>query len=167
MKRIISINALLCAVLIACNKKGPEIIDPPVNTALSVEDSTASLKMSAEITLMNTALDSLKASVHHNHQLHWDSLYHHHDSLFWHHHYGYHHGTYAHDDHQHTWTHYDSTINHNHHHHHVYPGHPHDSLITTHNNSNHNNNDKHHHGHDWNHHHVLDSLHHIHNLHHS
>lgn len=167
MKKILSLSALIL-IMYSCNKtsNSPVVVDPPANTALSLDDSTATLSMKSELSAMESSLDSMLATPHHTHQLYWDSIYHHHDSLFWHHHDLYHHEHYAHDDHHHDWTEYDPHVDHTHHHHHVYPGHEHDSLITVHNQHTHDNADHHFHGHEWHDHHVLDSLHEVHENHH-
>ena len=161
MKKLLSF--LIFATMVAC--KGNDIVDPPITETISAEDATATTNMRARYGSMSQSLNSLISATHHSEHLHWDSLYHHHDSLFWHHHNQFHHDTYTHDDHHHTWVpHHHATTSH--HYHHVYPGHPHDSLVTTHNAHSHNNNDRHYTGHDWHDHHVLDSLHHVHAAHH-
>lgn len=130
------------------------------------DDLSASVSMTSELSGMQQSLSSLTAAQSPDQRHHWDSAYHHHDSLFWHHHNNYHHNTYTHDDHGHQWIPYDPAVNHHPHYHHPYPGHLNDSLVTTPNNHHHNNNDNHHPAHDMNHHHTLDSLHHVHNVHH-
>jgi len=135
-------------------------------SVLSAQDSVATAGMNHELHLMHAAHDSMMATPHHPHQLHWDSIYHHHDSLFWHHHHSYEHEAYAHDDHHHSWVPYDGSVNHDHHYHHPYPDHHNDSLITVHNTHHHDNGDGHHPGHGIDHHQSVDSLHHQHVMHH-
>jgi hypothetical protein len=155
---------LLCLLLFSCKQSDNMIL--PSNEKIEQNDLTESTAMRMELSSMGEMLDSLTATNHHSHQLHWDSLYHYHDSLFWHHHNLFHHDHYTHDDHHHTWTDYDPHVDHTHHFHHTYPGHEHDSLITDHSIHVHDNNDHHYEGHDWQDHHLLDSLHNIHNAHH-
>lgn len=129
------------------------------------DDVSASTGMTNKLSSLRQALTNLTGAQNSGQQHHWDSIYHHHDSLFWHHHNNYHHNTYTHDDHSHQWVPYDPAINHSHHYHHSYPGHLNDSLIIVLNNHHHTNCD-HHPGHHICHHHTMDSLHHVHNLHH-
>lgn len=129
------------------------------------EDLSASVSMTSELTAMQQSLNSLVAAQGLNQRQFWDSAYHYHDSLFWHHHNNYHHNTYVHDDHNHRWVAYDPGINHHYHYHHPYPGHLNDSLVTT-PNSHHHTDCAHHPGHHICHHHTMDSIHHVHNIHH-
>ncbi|WP_133162714.1 hypothetical protein [Flavipsychrobacter stenotrophus] len=163
---IVALFALLIVVGCKKNDSGTQTTTPIV--ALSIADSNTAVAMRAEYGSMEAMLDSMLATPHHTHQLHWDSLYHHHDSLYWHYHHEYHHEISTHDDHHHTWVHYDSTVDHSAHHHHTYPdaGHEHDSLVIVTSYHTHDNTDHHFHGHDLHEHHVLDSIHHVHELHH-
>jgi hypothetical protein len=166
----------LAVFLFSCQKKenqstttNPPITAPTYEKALSAQDSMTAVNIHQEYTAMSACLDSMLATPHHTVQLHWDSMYHHHDSLYWHHHSEYRHDSATHDDHHHYWTHYDATVDHSHHHHHIYTehGHEHDSLlIITTGDHVHDNTDHHFHGHDLQDHHLLDSIHHIHELHH-
>ena len=151
--------------LAACNKTADNGITTP-SEIISPVDSIATTAMRSDLNGMGNSLDSLMATPHYTHQLHWDSLYHHHDSMFWYHHNLFHHDHYTHDDHHHSWTNYDPHIDHSHHYHHPFPGHDHDSLVTTHNGHEHDNNDHHYTGHDLHDHQILDSLHHLHGFHH-
>ena len=150
---------VLSSFFYACNKS-----DNTTET-LSSEDIAAANGMSTQLTGMQQSLNNLISASDANQRRHWDSIYHRHDSLFWHHHNNYHHNVYAHDDHGHQWVPYDPAVNHHNHHHPHYPGHLNDSLIVTTNNHHHTNCD-HHPGHHICHHHTINSLHHLHILHH-
>lgn len=158
MKIILLLLAMISS-LIACNKPGNS------SESIAPGDLMATTTMTSELSDINIALSNLKAAINMSQRLYWDSAYHHHDSLFWHHHNIYHHNTYSHDDHSHHWVPYDPAINHHGHHHHPFPGHLNDSLVTT-TNNHHHTNCEHHPGHHICHHHTMDSLHHLHNLHH-
>jgi hypothetical protein len=151
---------ILSLVITACNRNNDSN-----NETLSPDDLVASSGMSTEVSAMQLSLNNLLAASDANQRHHWDSAYHHHDSLFWHHHSIYHHNSYSHDDHSHHWAPYDPAINHQHHYHHSYPGHLNDSLVTE-TNDHHHTNCEHHPGHHICHHHTMDSLHHLHNVHH-
>ena len=155
---------LLVITVFSCKQEKDNAV--PVDETISTTDLSATNAMRSDLGNMQQTLDSLLATPHHTQQLHWDSLYHYHDSLFWHHHNDFQHDHYTHDDHHHSWTDYDSHIDHAHHFHHVYPGHEHDSLVTTHNAHTDENSDHHYAGHDFHDHHILDSFHAIHNAHH-
>ncbi|MEO7922202.1 MAG: hypothetical protein ABIR30_00840 [Chitinophagaceae bacterium] len=150
---------VLSLFIYACNKSAA------TTETLNPEDLTAAAGMSTEISVMQLSLDNLISASDANQRRHWDSAYHHHDSLFWHHHNNYHHNVYLHDDHSHQWIPYDPAVNHHNHHHPHYPGHLNDSLIVINNNHHHTNCD-HHAGHHICHHHTMQTLHHLHNLHH-
>jgi len=158
MKTLFLVFAVL-TFIVSCDKKNtsPETIQP--------DDLSASVAMTGEISSLQQSVTNLVVASNISQRLYWDSAYHHHDSLFWHHHNIYHHGTYTHDDHTHHWVPYDPAINHHGHHHPQYPGHPNDSLVTTPNHHPHVN-CEHHPGHHICHHHTMDSLHHVHNIHH-
>ena len=160
MKKFLPVLILLALFSCKQNEMGP------TDDILEESDRNSTIAMRSDLGNMEQMLDSLTATAHYSHQLHWDSLYHHHDSLFWYHHSVFHHDHYIHDDHHHTWTGYDPHIDHTHHYHHYYPGHEHDSLITDHSIHQHNNHDHHYEGHDWHDHHILDSLHQVHFVHH-
>lgn len=159
MKTIYILFTALVFVAASCDKKNDSI------ETIQPEDLSASVSMTTELTALQQSVSNLSSASNLSQRLYWDSVYHHHDSLFWHHHNIYHHGTYNHDDHSHHWVPYDPSVNHHGHHHPQYPGHLNDSLITTANNHPHVNCD-HHPGHHICHHHTMDSLHHVHNLHH-
>lgn len=150
---------ILVIFFIGCDKNNGS------KETVQADDLSASLSMTNELTDMRQAVTNLIAGQSYQQRHYWDSIYHHLDSLFWHHHNNYHHQTYIHDDHTHHWTSYDPAINHSHHFHHPYPGHLNDSLVTT-TNSHHHTTCDHHPGHHICHHHTMDSLHHVHNLHH-
>ena len=152
---------LFIAVLfiVGCDKK-----NEPTETIQPV-DIAASAGITSELSSLQQSVTNLSAAQNTAQRLYWDSAYHHHDSLFWHHHNMYHHNTYSHDDHSHQWVPYDPAVNHHGHHHPQYPGHLNDSLVTT-TNNHHHINCEHHPGHHICHHHTMDSLHHVHNLHH-
>jgi len=150
---------LIITLLFSCNKNNNS------SEPLAVDDLTASHEMASQLSEMEVSLNSLISAPTLDQRLYWDSTYHHHDSIFWYHHNIYHHNTYLHDDHSHHWVPYDPTINHHGHHHPPYPGHLNDSLVTT-TNNHHHVNCEHHPGHHICHHHTMDSLHHVHNLHH-
>ena len=153
------IYVLIIAVFVSsCNKNES-------TETIQQDDLAASVAMTGELSDMRQSVNSLITAPNPTQRLYWDSVYHHHDSLFWHHHNVYHHGTYTHDDHSHQWVPYDPTINHHGHHHPQYPGHLNDSLVTI-TNNHHHVNCEHHPGHHICHHHTMDSLHHVHNLHH-
>lgn len=157
MKQIcVFISAILVAM--ACNKNES-------TETIQQDDLSASVAMTGELSSLQQSMNSLMAAPNITQRLYWDSVYHHHDSLYWHHHNIYHHNTYLHDDHSHAWLPYDPAINHHGHHHPQYPGHLNDSLVTT-TNNHHHVNCEHHPGHHICHHHTMDSLHHVHNLHH-
>lgn len=157
--RIILLLSVLFCLLSACNKSSN------TGEVIATVDLAASSTMASQISGMSISLTNLVAAPNMGQRLYWDSAYHHHDSLFWHHHNIYHHNTYSHDDHSHHWIPYDPAINHHGHHHPHYPGHLNDSLVTTANNHHHTN-CEHHNGHHICHHHTIDSIHHVHNLHH-
>lgn len=158
MKIVFLLIAIICS-LIACNKTNNS------GENIATDDLIATTAMTSELSNMEIALSNLKIAPNISQRLYWDSAYHHHNSLFWHHHNIYHHNTYSHDDHSHHWAPYDPAINHHGHHHPQYPGHLNDSLVIT-TNNHHHTNCEHHPGHHICHHHTIDSLHHVHNLHH-
>ncbi|MCA6441447.1 MAG: hypothetical protein IM581_16070 [Chitinophagaceae bacterium] len=149
---------LITVFVLSCNKNES-------TETIQHDDLSASVAMAGELSAMQQSVNSLMIAPNHTQRLYWDSVYHHHDSLFWHHHNVYHHSTYTHDDHSHQWIPYDPIINHHGHHHPQYPGHLNDSLVTT-TNNHHHVNCEHHPGHHICHHHTMDSLHHVHNIHH-
>jgi len=156
--KIIFVLFIVTIQFISCDKNNQ-------SGEITLDDLSASASMTSELSSMQQSLNSLVASQSLGQRQFWDSAYHHHDSLFWHHHNNYHHNTYTHDDHDHHWVAYDPGINHHFHYHHPYPGHLNDSLVTTPNNHHHTD-CAHHPGHHICHHHTIDSLHHVHNLHH-
>jgi hypothetical protein len=158
MKTYLLVFAALLFI-VSCDKKNTS------TDTIQPDDLSASVAMTGEISSLQQSVTNLVGASNISQRLYWDSAYHHHDSLFWHHHNIYHHGTYTHDDHTHHWVPYDPAINHHGHHHPQYPGHLNDSLITITNNHQHVN-CEHHPGHHICHHHTMDSLHHVHNLHH-
>jgi hypothetical protein len=98
---------------------------------LTATDLAAITGMSKEANNLKASSTQLSYASNHSAIKHWDSVYHHADSVYWHHHSQYNHANHhSHNDHHHQWVAYDHAIDHSKHYHPVYPGHPHDSLVT-------------------------------------
>ena len=152
----------LLVAFVSCSRDASEK-ETPVEPA----DAAAVMAMQQQEIALRQTSSQLATATTPEQRHHLDSVYHHQDSVYWHHHNQYsHQNTHAHNDHHHQWVHYDPTVDHSHHYHPVYPNHPHDSLIVVSNGHHPNHTVYHHNLHSLHDHHVIDSLHHIHQMHH-